>query len=147
MFSKNANVSGLWSFFIVRKNRCTVLCNFIYSIKMIEVRTHIIASLVPKAFPSKKWVGQEKAKPDLDDLIKYGARLIQPIFRSVWPAKSGPPQKLDQFFRNFSSWTEPIHWVLDRNFRKFWLNGSRPRTWPSNRLLPGPSCSKGLGSE
>ena len=40
--------------------------------------------------------------------------------------KSGPPQKVDQFFRNFSGWTEPIHWVLDRNFRIFWLNGSRP---------------------
>ena len=42
--------------------------------------------------------------------------------------KRGPPQKVDLFFRNFSGWTEPIHWVLDRNFRKFWLNGSRP--WP-----------------
>ena len=41
--------------------------------------------------------------------------------------KSGPPQKVDQFFQNFSSWTKPIHWVLDRNFRKFWLNGSRPK--------------------
>ena len=40
--------------------------------------------------------------------------------------KSGPPQKVDPFFRNFSGLTEPIHWVLDRNFRKFWLNGSRP---------------------
>ena len=40
--------------------------------------------------------------------------------------KSGPPQKVDLFFRNFSGWTEPIHWVLDRNFRTFWLNGSRP---------------------
>ena len=30
------------------------------------------------------------------------------------------------FFRNFSGWTEPIYWALDRNFRKFWLNGSRP---------------------
>ena len=30
--------------------------------------------------------------------------------------KSGQPQKVDQFLRNFSSWTEPIHWVLDRNF-------------------------------
>ena len=43
--------------------------------------------------------------------------------------KRGPPQKVDPFFRNFSSWTEPIHWVLDRNFRKVWLNGSRPM-WP-----------------
>ena len=40
--------------------------------------------------------------------------------------KRGPPQKVDPFFRNFSGWTEPIHWVLDRNFRKVWLNGSRP---------------------
>ena len=31
--------------------------------------------------------------------------------------KSGPPQKVDEFFRNFSGWTEPIHCVLDRNFR------------------------------
>ena len=23
--------------------------------------------------------------------------------------KSGPPQKVDLFFRNFSGWTEPIH--------------------------------------
>ena len=42
--------------------------------------------------------------------------------------KSGPSQKVDPFFRNFSGWTEPILWVLDRNFRKFWLNGSRPRS-------------------
>ena len=40
--------------------------------------------------------------------------------------KSGPPQKVDPLFRNFSGRTEPIHWVLDRIFRKFWLNGSRP---------------------
>ena len=40
--------------------------------------------------------------------------------------KRGPSQKVDPFFRNFSGWTEPIHWVLDRNFRKVWLNGSRP---------------------
>ena len=45
--------------------------------------------------------------------------------------KSGPPQKVDPFFRNFSGWTKPIHWVLDRNFRKFWLNGLRPV--PSDR--------------
>ena len=26
--------------------------------------------------------------------------------------KSGPPQKVDPFFWNFSSWTKPIHWIL-----------------------------------
>ena len=41
--------------------------------------------------------------------------------------KSGPFQKVDPFFRNFSSWTKPIHWVLDQKFRKSWLNGSRPK--------------------
>ena len=32
--------------------------------------------------------------------------------------KSGPTQKLDQFFRIFSGWTEPIHWVLDPTLSK-----------------------------
>ena len=40
--------------------------------------------------------------------------------------RSGPRGKVDPIFRNFSVWTEPIHSVLDRNFRKLWLNGSRP---------------------
>ena len=40
--------------------------------------------------------------------------------------KSGPPRKVNRFFENFSGWTEPVHSVLDRNYRKFWLNGSRP---------------------
>ena len=48
--------------------------------------------------------------------------------------KRGP--KVDQFFRNFSGWTEPIHWVLDRNFRKFWLNGSRPMVRPFQNQFP-----------
>ena len=33
--------------------------------------------------------------------------------------------KRGPFFRNVSGWTKLIYWVLDRNFRKFWLNGSR----------------------
>ena len=36
-------------------------------------------------------------------------------------------RSLQPKFRNFSGWTEPIHWVLDRNFQKFWSNGSRPK--------------------
>ena len=44
--------------------------------------------------------------------------------------------KVDQFFRNFSGWTEPIHWVLDRNFRKFWSNGSRPMVRPFQNQFP-----------
>ena len=40
--------------------------------------------------------------------------------------KSGPPREVGRYFRNFSGWTKPFHSVLDRNFRKFWLNGKRP---------------------
>ena len=43
--------------------------------------------------------------------------------------KSGPPQMVDPFFRNFSGWTKPFHWVLNRNFRKFWWNGLRPTNY------------------
>ena len=32
--------------------------------------------------------------------------------------KRGPPQKVVQYFRNFSGWTKPIHWVLDRNLER-----------------------------
>ena len=49
--------------------------------------------------------------------------------------KREPPQKVDPFFRNFSGWTEPIHWVLDRNFRKVWLNGSRPLFSARSRIF------------
>ena len=52
--------------------------------------------------------------------------------------KIGPPQKVDPFFRNFSGWIEPIHWIVDRNFRKFWLNGSRPMFYSAsgaNRVI------------
>ena len=55
--------------------------------------------------------------------------------------KSGPPQMDDHFFRNFSGWTEPIHRVLEGNFRKFWLNGSRPVHFCKlNFLSNGPSA-------
>ena len=54
--------------------------------------------------------------------------------------KIGPPQKVDPFFRNFSGWTEPIHWVLDRNFRKFWLNGSRP--WRLDSKIRFPATAR-----
>ena len=53
--------------------------------------------------------------------------------------KSGPPRKVDLLFRKFSGWSEPFHSVLDRNFRKFWLNGKRP--WSKVARL-GRSLSK-----
>ena len=81
-----------------------------------------------------KWNNSDPTK-DWDP----GARSKIPTGRT---GKSGPPQKVDPFFRNFSGWTKPIHWVLDRISRKFWLNGSRPfkttldsLTWGDN-LVP-----------
>ena len=62
--------------------------------------------------------------------VTYSNKILGAIHSTKIPTgptgKRGPPQKVDPFFRNFSGWTEPIHWVLDQNFRKFWLNGSRP---------------------
>ena len=49
--------------------------------------------------------------------------------------KSGPLQKVDPFFRNISGWTEPVQWVLDWNFRKLWLNGSRPLGTDFNQTI------------
>ena len=74
----------------------------------------------PNRNPHGKAIENPSGLPKPSPRPWLGARSIQPKFRP------GPPQKMDQFFRNFSRWTEPIHWVLDRNFRKFWLNGSRP---------------------
>ena len=54
------------------------------------------------------------------------AAIHSTIDRTGQTGKRGQPQKVVPFFRNFSGWTEPSHYVLDRNFRKFWLNGSRP---------------------
>ena len=59
--------------------------------------------------------------------------------------KSGPPRKVYRLFRNFCGWTAPIH--SDRNFRKFWLNGSRPGSEPRDSFptcagLPFCGCSR-----
>ena len=51
------------------------------------------------------------------------------IFDRTGPTeKSGPPREVGRSFRNFSGWTKPFHSVLDRNFRKFWLNRKRPKS-------------------
>ena len=68
-----------------------------------------------------------------------GARSIQPKFQPVRPGKL---VHLKRWTRFFSGWTEPIHWVLNRNFRKVWLNGSRPilcansqKLWTEGRVF------------
>ena len=40
--------------------------------------------------------------------------------------ESGPPQKVEKFFRNFSGWTKPIYWVLDWNFWKILVEWITP---------------------
>ena len=45
---------------------------------------------------------------------------------SVQPREVVPPWKVERLFRKSSGWSEPIHSVLDRNFRTSLLNGSRP---------------------
>ena len=52
--------------------------------------------------------------------------------------KRGPPQKVDQFFRNFSRWTER---VLDRNFRNLveWIAPTVSLYQPAQQSLPRAS--------
>ena len=73
-------------------------------------------------------VGRREIYPPVPPPSKQSRGAIHSTKIPTGPTgKSGPPQKADPFFRNFSGWIEEIHLVLDRNFRKFWLNESRPR--------------------
>ena len=66
--------------------------------------------------------------------------------------KSGPTQKVDRLFQNFSGWSELIHSVLDRDFWKFCLNGLFHRFCHLDRSLhhstfnfrPEQSCKQKL---
>ena len=68
----------------------------------------------------------EQRGPGIENRSEWSNGTVH-IDRTGPTEKGGPPREVDCFFRNFSVWTEPIHSVSDRNFRKFWLNGSRPR--------------------
>ena len=42
--------------------------------------------------------------------LRMGRNGQMELDRTVPTKKTGPPRKVDHFFRNFSGWTEPIHW-------------------------------------
>ena len=42
--------------------------------------------------------------------LRMGRNGQMELDRTVPTEKTGPPRKVDHFFRNFSGWTEPIHW-------------------------------------
>ena len=67
----------------------------------------------------------EQRGPGIEDGSEWSNGMVH-FDRTGVTEKRGPPWKVDRFFRNFSGWTERIHSVLDRNFWKFWLNGSCP---------------------
>ena len=80
------------------------------------------------ALPAQRnWIGSPKWRNHLNwDKVLITGAIHSTKIQTGPTGKRGPPQKVDLFFRSFSGWTEPIHWVLDRNFRKFWLNRSCP---------------------
>ena len=50
------------------------------------------------------------------------------IFGRTGPTgQRGPPLEVDHFDRKISTWAEPFHLRLDRNFRKFLHNGKHPQ--------------------
>ena len=73
-----------------------------------------------------EWIAPQESIAVVNRLLKRFYSFHSTKIPTGPTGKIGPPQKVDPFFRNFSGLTEPIYWVLDRNFRKFWLNGSRP---------------------
>ena len=84
-----------------------------------------------RKFRSKtQWIGSVQP----EKFRKNGGAIHSTKIPTGPTGKRGPPQKVDLFFRNFSGWTEPIHWVLDWNFQKFWLNGSCPE-WIKFHLI------------
>ena len=110
-----------------RNKRC-------WSAALVDVWSHLYGTksnqqtLTPGPLPAQRnWIGSPKWRNHLNwDKVLITGAIHSTKIQSGPTGKRGPPQKVDLFFRNFSCWTEPIHWVLDRNFRKFWLNRSRP---------------------
>ena len=92
---------------------------FIYLAPRLDltVSFHHKHFIIPTSCP---WVSEDEPREGLASRLHCIAKI------PTGPTgKSGPSKKVDPFFRNFFGWTEPIHWVLDRNFQTFWLNGSR----------------------
>ena len=100
-------------------------------ITIVEVKKYIfIIKRVSHRKKEKEKEKEKRKKKEKEKKRKKKKNFLGVIHSTKIPTaptgKSGPPQKVDQFFQNFSVFTEPIHCVLDRNFRKFWLNGSCP---------------------
>ena len=73
-------------------------------------------TIFPKSQP--QWRGDRK--PEWSAQTESSTVTKGAIHSTKIPTgKSGPPQKMDQFFGNFSGWAEPIHWVLERNSGNF----------------------------
>ena len=77
-------------------------CNWFKS--YLENRTHICSV---SGYPSRDYIGSSI-------VFAMHKRLTKGAIHSTKiptgpTGKSGPPQKVDPFFRNFSGWTEPIH--------------------------------------
>ena len=59
-----------------------------------------------------------ETEKEIEQEIKIWGAIHSTKIQTGPTGKRGPPQKVDQYFRNFSGWTKPIHWVLDRNLER-----------------------------
>ena len=73
----------------------------------LTVSFHHEHFIVPISCP---WVSEDEPHEGLAACIAKTLGAIHSTKIPTGPTgKSGPPQKVDQFFRNFFGWTEPIH--------------------------------------
>ena len=89
--------------------------------------------------------------PTVDLELVQTTRNVNGTRHSV-PGKTGPPFQIFHFFWEFSSGTSRrnvFHLPPNQKFRKFWLNGKRPRykKYPCKRKSLGtrPSCPPSPG--
>ena len=59
-----------------------------------------------------------ETEKEIEQEIKIWGAIHSTKIQTGPTGKRGPPQKVVQYFRNFSGWTKPIHWVLDRNLER-----------------------------
>ena len=59
-----------------------------------------------------------ETEKEIEQEIKIWRAIHSTKIQTGPTGKRGPPQKVVQYFRNFSGWTKPIHWVLDRNLER-----------------------------
>ena len=116
----------------------------------LKTPLHMVFSILPNQPARNQWNYQEKMERHFSVETKFSIESSDPFtFRpKLWlllskvglettifgngtlsfgrtgpTSQRGPPLEMVHFDRKISTWAEPFHLLLDRNFRKFWHYG------------------------